>query len=97
MDKITFGNLYTEVALSADCSLLSASLPKEYKAFNISVKTRTGAAYKIARRKAVNGVDVSETKIYQVSEFALLVEHLKYAIAIPYEEIVEIYAEATKD
>ncbi len=97
MDKITFENLYTEVALSADCSLLSASLPKEYKAFNISVKTRTGAAYKIAKRRTQNSIDVSESKIYQTLDLALLVAAVKYTIAIPYKEIVEIYAEATKD
>lgn len=96
MDKILFKNLYTEVALSVDSSLLMDSFPEEYIGFSISIKTRAGDKYKIAKRKITNSRDIVETAIYQALDTALLIASKTYVSAIPYEEIVEIGAEATK-
>lgn len=96
MDKILFKSLYTEVALSVDSSLLMDSFPEEYTAFNISIKTRTGDKYKISKRKITNSRDIVEAAIYQTLDTALFIAGKTYVSAIPYEEIVEISAEAAK-
>lgn len=95
MNKVNFEIIYQEVVEAIEDCLLSKS---QNKAFNVIVKTRHNAEYKISKWRIFNGVSVTEAEnIYKYSDLALLVVANNYVSAIPYDEIVEIYAEATKE
>ena len=95
MNKTTFEIIYNEVAEAVEDRLLSN---QQRAAFNIIVKTRHGAEYKISSWKVFSRSTVGEAENnYRLSDLALLVVTTKYVAAIPYNEIVEINAEATKE
>lgn len=93
MDKVAFETIHGEVVAAVEDRLLSKP---QSTAFNILVKTRTSVDYKISKWKAFNSVSAEEVESnYQLSDLALLIITTKYVAAIPYNEIAEIYAEAT--
>lgn len=95
MNKVEFESICNDVVTAVEDCLLSKP---QSPAFNILVKTRGGADYKISKWKAFNGLTVEKVESnYQLSDLALSVVATKYVAAIPYEEIIEIYAEAVKE
>lgn len=94
MNKVEFETIHQGVIDAVEDLLLSNP---QCPAFNILIKTRTNKDYKISEWKALSRVNVVETENnYKLLDLALLVVYAKYVTAIPYNEIVEIYAEAVK-
>lgn len=95
MNKVTFESIHNDVVTAIEDCLLSKP---QSPAFNILVKTHGGADYKISKWKDFNGLTVEKVESnYRLLDLALLVVATKYVVAIPYEEIIEIYAEAVKE
>ena len=95
MNKVEFETILQEVIGAVEDVLLSKP---EFTAFNILIKTRTRADYKISKWKAFNNLTIEKVESnHQLLDLALLVVATKYVAAIPYEEIIEIYAEAVKE
>ena len=94
MDNKVFESLYQDVCINAYINLEIEAVQDAVAL--VTVKTRSGSAYKIAVVKFNSDIGLCEKKNFELQPYGLIIRTRKYTAAIPWSEVVELYTEQRK-